>query len=364
MAHPGSRTRSVARSWPGQSVVEFAFVSVMVLMLSVGTIDLGRGVYQRSMVANAAREAARVASVDPSDTVGMVARGARTSPSLGLTQANFTFNPSTGGTCAPAPTPVARSFNPAGNGLIVASGLLADVALAGPAIDPHASRTDCPNGGTSDTATISGFPNGNQPYDWVAGSISYNGMTVPVTGTAVVKNAGSATVSFSYSAAYPANIDVTVTIALQLKSGGATGTNYGTPMTQTWTIRCNATPTPVPPTSTPTPLPPTSTPLPPTPTSVPPTNTPIPLPPTATPTPGSVVNTPTPIPPTNTPAPVPPTPTPIPPTNTPTPVPAPNGCSTGKMLTVCVRYQFMPVSAYLVGFSGITMNECATTRIQ
>ncbi|HET8627861.1 MAG TPA: TadE/TadG family type IV pilus assembly protein [Thermomicrobiales bacterium] len=76
----------------GQSVVEFAIISIVILLLTFGIIDLGRGVYQRAMLANAAREAARYASVNnqASDTSGIAAYAAQRSPTLGLTTANFT----------------------------------------------------------------------------------------------------------------------------------------------------------------------------------------------------------------------------------------------------------------------------------
>ena len=88
MPTPSARPRRLK----GQSVVEFALVSLLLLMMTFGTIDLGRGVYQRQMVTNAVREASRVAQVDPLNQTEMVARAARTSPSLGLTSSNFTFN--------------------------------------------------------------------------------------------------------------------------------------------------------------------------------------------------------------------------------------------------------------------------------
>lgn len=74
----------------GQSVVEFAFVSIVVLLLSVGIVDVGRGVYQRQLLTNAVREAARTGSLGPSNSSAMVAAGQQTSPTLGLTSGNFT----------------------------------------------------------------------------------------------------------------------------------------------------------------------------------------------------------------------------------------------------------------------------------
>jgi Flp pilus assembly protein TadG len=58
-----SVTRDHATTWNGQSLVEFAVVSVVLLMLSIGIVDFGRLVYQRSALTNAAREAARVGAI-------------------------------------------------------------------------------------------------------------------------------------------------------------------------------------------------------------------------------------------------------------------------------------------------------------
>lgn len=87
-------TNGVARqSWwrreqAGQAVVEFAFVSLVLLLMTFGTIDLGRGVFARSMLTNAVREGARYGSVNPSDTNGIIAAAAKTSPSLNLSASN------------------------------------------------------------------------------------------------------------------------------------------------------------------------------------------------------------------------------------------------------------------------------------
>lgn len=86
------------RASRGQSIVEFAFVSLIILLLTFGTIDLGRGVYQRSLLTNAAREGGRYGAVgdrsdvDPASTTGYRAKiaeaAAGRSPSLNLTAAN------------------------------------------------------------------------------------------------------------------------------------------------------------------------------------------------------------------------------------------------------------------------------------
>lgn len=75
----------------GQAVVEFAIVSIMLLMLSFGIVDLGRGVYQRAALTNAVREGARAGSVKH-DNATIVAAAQHTSPTLNLSTTNFTSN--------------------------------------------------------------------------------------------------------------------------------------------------------------------------------------------------------------------------------------------------------------------------------
>ena len=74
-----------ARERPGQAAVEFALVSLLLLALCFGTLDLGRAVFARSLLTNAVREAARTGSVAPGDLAAMRAAAAQRSPGLGLT---------------------------------------------------------------------------------------------------------------------------------------------------------------------------------------------------------------------------------------------------------------------------------------
>ncbi|MGN6810957.1 MAG: TadE/TadG family type IV pilus assembly protein [Thermomicrobiales bacterium] len=83
---------------PGQSVVEFSIVSLVLMVLLVGVLDLGRGVLYRSMLTNAVREGARYGLVvnrrtiadDTTFTSNIATAAANRSPSLNLTAANFT----------------------------------------------------------------------------------------------------------------------------------------------------------------------------------------------------------------------------------------------------------------------------------
>ncbi len=72
----------------GQSVVEFALVSLLLMTMVAGVIDLGRGVYTRTTLSNAVREAAHYGSTDPSNSAGIIQAAAKTSPGLTLADSN------------------------------------------------------------------------------------------------------------------------------------------------------------------------------------------------------------------------------------------------------------------------------------
>lgn len=91
----------------GQSVVEFAFVSIIIMLIIFGTIDLGRGVFARAMLTNAVREGTRYGIVNAAQAAtpatfqsGIANAASSRSPVLGLTAAtNF---PTANITCAAA----------------------------------------------------------------------------------------------------------------------------------------------------------------------------------------------------------------------------------------------------------------------
>ena len=60
--HVSRRSRERTR---GQALVEFSLVLVPFLLILMGIVDLGRGIYTYNAVAEAAREVARVTSVHP-----------------------------------------------------------------------------------------------------------------------------------------------------------------------------------------------------------------------------------------------------------------------------------------------------------
>jgi Flp pilus assembly protein TadG len=57
----------------GDTLVEFALISIVLMTIIVGILDLGRAVYAYSVVANCAREGARHGIIAPEDHAGISA---------------------------------------------------------------------------------------------------------------------------------------------------------------------------------------------------------------------------------------------------------------------------------------------------
>lgn len=79
----GDRSRRGER---GQSLVEFAFTLPILLLLILGTIDLGLGFRTYIVLTNAAREGARWVSVSPCDTAGALGRISLEAGRVGLSE--------------------------------------------------------------------------------------------------------------------------------------------------------------------------------------------------------------------------------------------------------------------------------------
>jgi len=88
-ARGGHRSR---KPWSilGQATVEFAIVSIIFLMLVLGTLDLGRAIYMYSQLTNSVREGARYAQVAPTDTNNIKQRVISYSSGLGLSTSDVT----------------------------------------------------------------------------------------------------------------------------------------------------------------------------------------------------------------------------------------------------------------------------------
>lgn len=57
--------------------MEFVIILTVLLLLILGTIDLGRGIFAYSVIQNAAREGARYGSIQPTDIGGIQAAARR-----------------------------------------------------------------------------------------------------------------------------------------------------------------------------------------------------------------------------------------------------------------------------------------------
>lgn len=73
----------------GQALVEFALVIPLVILILLGIFDFGRAIYAYNTVSNAAREAARVAIVNP-DVAAVQAEASSQAVALGISPASIT----------------------------------------------------------------------------------------------------------------------------------------------------------------------------------------------------------------------------------------------------------------------------------
>jgi Flp pilus assembly protein TadG len=86
---PRRRRRDGSRVHPGQAIVEFAFASMVFLLIVFGTIDFGRAIFVAAELHNAAREGARYGKIKPADTAGIRTAALNKSTGTGLTSGNI-----------------------------------------------------------------------------------------------------------------------------------------------------------------------------------------------------------------------------------------------------------------------------------
>lgn len=67
-----NRIKPMPKGLRGQSLVEFTLILPVLVLILMGIVDLGRGIYAYNLVAQAAREGARFASVRPLTLIGSV----------------------------------------------------------------------------------------------------------------------------------------------------------------------------------------------------------------------------------------------------------------------------------------------------
>jgi Flp pilus assembly protein TadG len=100
---------SVRREAHGQSLVEFALILPLFLLILFGLIDLGRGVFAYNAIQNAAREGVRVAIVDQNTDV-ITAEVQQHAIGLGVDTSDVTLSFFQPGTASvPCVTPIAIS---------------------------------------------------------------------------------------------------------------------------------------------------------------------------------------------------------------------------------------------------------------
>lgn len=136
-----SRTRS-----RGQGLVEFALVLPVFMVILIGMVDLGRAIWANNAVANAAREAARFASVHGGsceDLLGSVCSGSNYCP-VGP-KGPKTAVPSTSTSC-PFPSPSKQSIYNVATNYLIGGGTTSTVTAC------YYSTTAC-SGNTDQTTT-------------------------------------------------------------------------------------------------------------------------------------------------------------------------------------------------------------------
>ncbi len=107
--------RLTSSSRPGQSLVEFALILPIFILMIVGLFDFGRAIYAYNTVSNAAREATRVAIVNQTEA-GIKAEAVKQAVSLNLTSADVSVSYSNANLSGGAPC----NATPRQNGCIVA----------------------------------------------------------------------------------------------------------------------------------------------------------------------------------------------------------------------------------------------------
>jgi Flp pilus assembly protein TadG len=78
----------------GQSLVEFALVLPILVLIIMGIFDLGWAVYMNNTIANAAREGARVGVIITNQDAAIRARVRSASPGLNLSDSQISITPS------------------------------------------------------------------------------------------------------------------------------------------------------------------------------------------------------------------------------------------------------------------------------
>lgn len=109
------RSHSTKKLHRGSSVVEFAVVSPLLIMLTFGMMEVGRGFMVKQLVINASREGARMAVLPASDANTVITKVQQDLAASSVSGAQVTISPAAL-SAAPAGTAVTVSITvPAAN---------------------------------------------------------------------------------------------------------------------------------------------------------------------------------------------------------------------------------------------------------
>jgi hypothetical protein len=171
-----SGNRSAGRARRGQSLVEFALVFPIFIMIVFGLIDAGRYVYMNIVLSQAAREGARVAAVEAS----------------WIGSSNSSCGTTGGPTCPGAVTGASNSLQKdvtdAANRMVAPFGAVKDVYFS---CQPVTATNPPGNWTNTDCAVGNRAP--NQNVVWVRVDLTFTPITPVISSTWTFTTSGSAT---------------------------------------------------------------------------------------------------------------------------------------------------------------------------
>ena len=139
----------------GQGLVEFGLVLPIFLVILIGMVDIGRAVWANNAVANAAREAARFASVHGGSCEDTTSTGCTSAYYCPVGPAVSTAAIPTAGASCPYPSPSKQSIYDTATSYMIAGG--SGVTVTACYFDP-AATSSCT--GNTDS-TITNYPGNN-----------------------------------------------------------------------------------------------------------------------------------------------------------------------------------------------------------
>jgi Flp pilus assembly protein TadG len=109
----------------GQSLVEFAVVLSLLILILLGVFDLGRVFYSYVVITNAAREGAYYGAMHPDDPAGIVARvKSEAQPFLDLMDADITISAASTDPGTPITVSVQHDFSLLTSGILLGGRVL------------------------------------------------------------------------------------------------------------------------------------------------------------------------------------------------------------------------------------------------